>query len=1029
MTSRLPHSLFLERLLDRHEQLTAEHLLNELVRQGVATTIFDLLEELRGVSIKIASEAVWSLEEFHRRCGLQAVISWLDLGICLTETRGALGLRYFKESPLILGVLEHSEQRERLLKLILELADGPSDVASNGAYEFLKKAPELLLEVPMTELEAWAEIGMELARWDYVLGIEFFNESPSIAKSLPLDQVRPWVGFGMKLVTKNSLGKIDYVGTIEYFRSSPTILREIETVELKKLVLEMGSTLAEGSPELAMVFLADCPRLLRGFSSNEWKIRVLQYGLLLADRDAKSTLAYMNRVAEILSLTGESEEALQVFEEWYRHGMEVLEYSAEGAQAYFSLETKNALAAVERSMQGVPLRQIARTLKLFAQGMCGRDVSIEALSQTSHAPDVGRSNAPEPRASVSVDGQTIYLPLLIRHGATRQDNVRRYTVMTAHEAGHLEFGTYRVSREHLHVLARDVHQRYARPQHEQPLLMPDTLGGLFDLYPQSGVIHDLWEIIEDARIEFLLQHEYPGLRHDLALLTKEAVQTRSFLHGMTVREIVLDALLLRFAKESSGIGEQPDLQDVVGKSWALAQTILHAGATADDAIILADRIYQVLDEMIARLSSADKHAWREDEEDSSDMGAGPRAAEEIAEEYRPITNLSYRGAMDPDMVQGQGHDEWGGHTTSGHKSGEEGTSHEQRKESSQLPSSQGGSKNEQALQTSGQLQQEYGQSPIEQWLDLHESQRKQNSNAQLGSQEIFYDEWDGTLNDYRPRWCRVIERLGQERHMEFVEDTLGRYDHEIRLLRRYFETIRPTALRHLGRQEGGDDIDIDEVVRRIADKRVGIEPSDRIYLRRERQDRQVAVAFLLDMSGSTGQQIGSESRRVIDVEKEGLIVLSEALSAIGDDYAMYGYSGQGRGQVELTILKEFHEESISRTVSRVGGITPQKQNRDGTAIRHAVTRLLQRPARTRLLVILSDGKPLDDGYGEEYALEDTKMALREARIKGVHPFCITVDEAAGDYIARMYGEVGFLVIDDVTRLPLRLPRIYQRLTT
>ena len=682
MNSSAQKTALLECLLDRHVQLTAERLLDELIQQGGAGTVLELLEELRGVSSKVASEAVWSLEEFHRRCGFQAVISWLDLGISLTESRGALGLRYFKESPLILGILDNSESREAILKLILELADGPSDVASNCAYEFFKKTPELLLEVPMTELEAWAEIGMELAQWDYVLGVEFFNESPSVAKALSLDQIRPWVGFGMKLVTKNSLGKTDYVGTIEYFRSSPNILREIETGEIKKLVLEMGSTLAEESPDLAISFLADCPRLLHILSSTDWKIRVLQYGLLLADRDAKSTLAYMNRVPEILYLTGESEEAIRVFEEWYRHGMEVLEYSAEGAQAYFSLETKNALAAVEQSMQGVPLRKIARTLKLFAQGMCGTDISIETLPHTAEAAGRG-TNVPEPRAKVSADGRTIFLPPLIRQGPSRQDNIRRYTVMTAHEAGHLEFGTYRVNRARLHKLAQEVHQRYAQHQGGQSVLMPETLGDLFDLYPQKGVIQDLWEILEDARIEFLLQHEYPGLRQDLVSLTKEAVQTRSFLHGMTVREIVLDALLLRFADEPSGIGEQKDLHDVVEKSWELAQTILHVKATADEGIILADRIYQLLDEMIAKLSSAAKNEWRElDKEESSEIGAGPRAAEETSDEYRPITNLSYRGSMDPDMVQGEGQDEWVRQTVSEDKIEKQETSNEQARQSS-----------------------------------------------------------------------------------------------------------------------------------------------------------------------------------------------------------------------------------------------------------------------------------------------------------------------------------------------------------
>ena len=183
------------------------------------------------------------------------------------------------------------------------------------------------------------------------------------------------------------------------------------------------------------------------------------------------------------------------------------------------------------------------------------------------------------------------------------------------------------------------------------------------------------------------------------------------------------------------------------------------------------------------------------------------------------------------------------------------------------------------------------------------------------------------------------------------------------------------------------------------------------------------------MSGSTGRQIGAGQRRVIDVEKEGLILLSEALSAIGDQFALYAYSGQGRGHIDIVRLKDFHDSSLGRSALRISAITPLQQNRDGAAIRHMTYRLCQQTARTRILVLVSDGKPMDDGYGDEYSLEDTKMALREARMKGIHPFCITVDQTASDYLKRMYGEVGFVVIDDVGSLPTRLPQIYQRLTT
>jgi nitric oxide reductase activation protein len=126
-------------------------------------------------------------------------------------------------------------------------------------------------------------------------------------------------------------------------------------------------------------------------------------------------------------------------------------------------------------------------------------------------------------------------------------------------------------------------------------------------------------------------------------------------------------------------------------------------------------------------------------------------------------------------------------------------------------------------------------------------------------------------------------------------------------------------------------------------------------------------------------------------------------------------------------MKDFDEPS-RRTSTRVGGVAPLHQNRDGAAIRHAGHKLRSRDARVRLLVLISDGKPLDDAYADEYALEDTKMALREVQRQGVDSFCITVDRHADDYLRRMYGDVRFLVIDHVEALPERLPKIYHRLT-
>jgi nitric oxide reductase activation protein len=297
-----------------------------------------------------------------------------------------------------------------------------------------------------------------------------------------------------------------------------------------------------------------------------------------------------------------------------------------------------------------------------------------------------------------------------------------------------------------------------------------------------------------------------------------------------------------------------------------------------------------------------------------------------------------------------------------------------------------------------------------------------------GERVCRYPEWDYRLQDHRINWCRVVDRPADRGSDECVSGTLTAHGSMVRLLRRCFEGLRPPAFRRLAGQSDGEDLDIDAVVRRAAEQRAGFEGSDRVYVRHEKKERDVAVAFLVDVSGSTARQIDG-GRRIIDVEKESLVLLCEALDAVGDQYALYAYSGQGRGSVEVRTIKAFDDRLGTTTAQRLGGLSPRQQNRDGAAIRHAVAKLKRRDAKTRLLVLLSDGRPLDGDYKEEYALEDTKAALREARRQGIHPFCVTIDREADQYVRRMYGDVEYTVIDRVESLPAKLPRVYRRLAT
>ncbi len=964
-----------------------------------------LLDELTGISVKAAQGAIEALPELDRRGGLSCASAWLDVGVALAESSGATALKYWKDSPVALGLIEPPEGRTAALNLMLELAEQDANVA----LEFLRTAPRLCTVVPFDQLPAWLDIGIELTRADVVVGLEYIRQLPAVAAVLPVSDVRDWLAFGMKLIQPNSLGKPDYLGTMEYLRTSPAILGDLEQPSIRSRVVALGALLADRSPDIAVAWLGDAPRLLRGLPSPDWQHKVLRYGSLIAERDAEAAIAYLRRCPELVALIGEDPTAAERFDTWFKTGMDILAYGADGARAYFGLESRRALASVEEAVSGVPLRRVARTIKLFVQGLCGSDVSILA------APD--SLTSPIPRASVSADGRCISLPAVLRRYPTSADNERLYLLMAAHEAGHLEFGTYRLTLDAVHDLVEDVRRRYGRDHHGAP----DSLDAFFRLYPQPRLVQDLWTVLEDARVDSLLQDAYPGLRTDLARIAAETIQPRDPAHGLTVKELLVDCLLRLSTGESEASAVPRAVRDEVAELWRMSQSLFRTTATAEETVRLADAIYVRMEELLAPRGGMIEAG--EVEAPSQEPGAGPSASEELTKEYRPVTNWAYRGAMNPEFIRRaedhtaeQREDRAAGHASAGGGSKERGGdagSGPRSDSQSMIGEVLGGGRSLPTL--------------VEELLALEVDERPPRESAPLQTRAVRYPEWDATIADYRPRWCRVIERPADAGSDESVVATLAAHRSAVALLRRFFETLRPPATRRVPQQADGEELDIDAVVRRAAELRAGWEGGDRIYTRREKKERDVAVAFLVDVSGSTSRQV-EEGRRVIDIERDSLVLLCEALEAVGDQYALYAYSGAGREQVEFMTVKDFDEPLGPGTAHRLGGLAPRQQNRDGAAIRHAAAKLLARPVKTRLLVVLSDGRPLDGGYKDEYALEDTKAALREARRRGVELFCVTIDREADNYLRRMYGDVGYMVIDRVETLPSRLPRMYQRLT-
>jgi nitric oxide reductase NorD protein len=287
----------------------------------------------------------------------------------------------------------------------------------------------------------------------------------------------------------------------------------------------------------------------------------------------------------------------------------------------------------------------------------------------------------------------------------------------------------------------------------------------------------------------------------------------------------------------------------------------------------------------------------------------------------------------------------------------------------------------------------------------------------------FFPEWDHGRQHYRKNWCVMREKTVAPVHDSFYRDTLDKYAGVVKHLRRKFEALRDEN-RLDKRQTQGDEIDLDALIEALADAKDGREMSDRLFVRLHRAERNIAVAFLVDMSGSTKGWIN-------EAEREALILLCEALELLGDRYAIYGFSGTTRKRCELFRIKTFDEGYGDEVKARISGIRPQEYTRMGFALRHMTKLLNQVEAKTRVLVTLSDGRPDDyfDVYRGEYGVEDTRMALLEAARTGIHPFCVTLDRDARDYLPHMYGAARYIILDDVRQLPVKVTDIYRRITT
>lgn len=687
------------------------------------------------------------------------------------------------------------------------------------------------------------------------------------------------------------------------------------------------------------------------------------------------------------------------------------------ACGYLSMESARSIDAMERLLGQVNLVDYQRVLQLYAEAMVGRRLVVEPHNE----------HLEQFRGLPTTDGMSVYLPASISRYPGAADNFALYKVSLLHQLGYYEFGTFDFTMGKSVTAFRDY----------------------FRTFDDAHLAAEIFQIAEDARIDWALEQHYRGAAEFLVRFKRDALAALPVANLESVYSVFMDALL-RLSLDATQLDIAAPFATGVGE---LGRHLARLRHTAADVYLTM----QVVSDCYRIISSRRLESTSRDIPQQNDAG----------EPEMPAT-VEFRGRLEPDRARLNLQLMTLEEQLADFSESDEDTlslSFETDPKKVTITQLKQGDVQEalgMMITDLEGLEADKDELDEDQRAALEEFRGKLAGQVSPAAEAAFrYDEWDCVIEDYRRHWCTLYEIRDLDEHPEYVDATLKELPDVARNVRRQLNNLKPELLRKVKGVADGEDLDLERAVELLVDKRAGFMPEERIYIERLRKDRDVSTLFLLDMSASTDDRIPEqpsqaaekqawdeddflhdyygakaetdERKRIIDLEKEAVILMAEALEGLGDAYAVCGFSGYGKDQVDYYVCKDFEEPWNLRAKGRIGGIKPCRSTRMGPAIRHGTRRLVATDSRIKAMIIISDGYPQDFDYGKDrnskdYGIKDTTMALSEARQKGVQTFCLTVDPSGHDYLREMCPDQRYMVIQDINQLPDELSKVYRSLT-
>ncbi|MBI4220539.1 MAG: hypothetical protein HY682_10370, partial [Chloroflexi bacterium] len=599
----------------------------------------------------------------------QDLVSWAEQGLIIsskTVRSWEAAAEYFKASPAV--------QRQLAAGQFMRWAASGADLCGESpslAVAFFKASPGALLRLRPRQIDEWSVLGRALYRGTWkssTLACRFYELTPSLLESLAFTEL---VRFGQFLEVL-SLRSYDLASQclVEGCALFPRIGTEREIfISVAHAVAERSwrdvRSFFDGAAGLAALDSEQRGRLLllarklvlagevvagdfvrHGASAvkavqPQYAARLLELAEAIHAASPAAVTDFLRHSPAVLSRVSFSQ-----FEAWHSEGLGILKESPDAGIAFLRGISTRSQEVLDTLASGVELNRIKDIVRIYCRALSGEDIELSSTQQLVEK-KIGWTDS----QIATTEGTTIYLPPVVDRFPTKDDNFAWYKVVSTHQVGHIEFGSFKFDFEKPSSVFEDLRPHlgttsangkpeakveppeapqtpHAKPETakadgptvkadaptakaaahagkstalagedaapEAPTAPVTDMTRFFDLFDDRKLAHDIFTVVEACRLDATVMDEYRGIVSSYRKVQERALQERPTIEELPMREAMVEFIIRLSLSQKGDLKVPKDHVNIARKVTRLVRQVATAEATVEDVAEASIRIYTFL---------------------------------------------------------------------------------------------------------------------------------------------------------------------------------------------------------------------------------------------------------------------------------------------------------------------------------------------------------------------------------------------------------------------------------------------------